>query len=383
MQKKILIISSLDDSTRAIYSILNNLSDKFDFYFLGSRGNLYNFFTEKNWPRGKIFLFKNILRFGAFKTRLFFIFKPLIQIYLFSILLVLKYKKKYQTIILVNINEKILISPLAKFLKIKVLWLESRDLEYSKLNKKIIKTFSKLARKNKIICLNSFFQKKIEKLGIATDNIEVISPGIKKQHKKYQETLFSKLAKNENNQVGRKFYTIGTITDLNDKEKIETLFSALKNSVDLITRVQLIIVGTGAYSPDNNPWAKWLAKKMGIETMVWFVTDTKNIKKWLDSFDIFVISSRFLNLDDFKNTLYAMESELAPIVPYDLGYEDLVIDGENGFFYDINKSETLTENIIKYYKNKRLSIDLGKNAREHVEKNFQIEKSLEKIKELL
>ena len=227
---------------------------------------------------------------------------------------------------------------MAKLFKIKVIWIETEDIDYSALNKKLLKNYIKLARKNKIICLNQIFKFKIETIGVASENIHVINPGIKNKHKKYQENIFSKIAKNNNNQLGKKFFTIGTISDLDDKAKIETLFSAFKNSMDMVPRMQLIIVGNGEYSPDKNPWAKWLAKKMEIETMVWFISDARNIKKWLDSFDIFVLSSRMLNLDDFKTCLYAMESELAPLVPSEIGFEELITNAKNGYFYDKEKS---------------------------------------------
>jgi glycosyltransferase involved in cell wall biosynthesis len=224
------------------------------------------------------------------------------------------------------------------------------------------------------------FKYKIENLGVSSDNIYVINPGIKNRHKKYQENIFSKMAKIESNQIGKKFFTIGTITDLNDKTKIETLFSAFKNSMDIVPRMQLILVGNGEFAPDNSPWAKWLAKKMEIDTMVWFVTDTSSIKKWLDSFDIFVLSSRILNLDDFKTCLYAMESELSPLVPAEIGYEGLINNGKNGYYYNINNTLSLSENIIKLYKNNRLRIDLGRNAKETVDTSFQITKTIEEFK---
>ena len=272
---------------------------------------------------------------------------------------------------------------MAKFLKIDLKWLETKNYNYKNLNKKILNKYIKLARENKIICLNESFKDKITTLGVPSKNISLINPGIKYKHKKYQENIFSKIAHNESQQIGKKFFTIGTISDLNDKAKIETLFSAFKNSMDVIPRMQLIIVGEGKYSPDKNPWAKWLAKKMEIETMVWFVTDTRNIKKWLDSFDVFVLSSRVLNLDDFKTCLYAMDANLAPLVPSDSGYENLIKNAKNGYFYDLNNSLSLSELIIKYYKNKRLSIELGKNAQIDVNNNFQITKTIEDFKKIL
>lgn len=383
MKKNILIFSSRNHLNHTFYSVLNSLSLDYNFSLLGVNGSFSNYFKEKNWKKKKIFLYKNLFETSKISLYLFFYTKPFLQIALFFKLLILKYKKKYHSIFLLNLNEKILVSPLAKLLKIKVIWIETEDIDYSALNKKLLKNYIKLARKNKIICLNQIFKFKIETIGVASENIHVINPGIKNKHKKYQENIFSKIAKNNNNQLGKKFFTIGTISDLDDKAKIETLFSAFKNSMDMVPRMQLIIVGNGEYSPDKNPWAKWLAKKMEIETMVWFISDARNIKKWLDSFDIFVLSSRMLNLDDFKTCLYAMESELAPLVPSEIGFEELITNAKNGYFYDINNSLSLSEHIIRYYKNRRLSINLGKNAKETVDNDFQITKTIEEFKKII
>ena len=383
MTKNILIFSSKKEKSHAFASVLNSLSLDYNFILYGRNGSLFDFFKEKKWVRKKTYLLKDIFESNKLQIFLFFLFKPFLQTFLFFKLLFLKYKKRFDTIFLLDINEKILITPLARLLKINLIWMEAEDIDYATQNKKVLKRYIKLARSIKIICLNEMFKFKISNLSIASENIFLIYPGIKKNHKKYQESIFSKIAKNENNQIGKKFFTIGTISDLDNKAKIETLFTAFKNSMDIIPRMQLILVGDGPYAPDNNPWAKWLAKKMGIDTMVWFVTDTTNIKKWLDSFDIFVLSSRILNLDDFKTCLYAMESELAPIVPFEIGFKDLVTESRNGCFYDINNSSTLTDNIIKYYKNRRMRIDMGKAAKETIENNFQIINTIEQFKKLV
>jgi len=383
MKKNILLISSQRDFSYTFYSTLKSLSDDYNFSLLSPAGSFRSFFKEKKWKRKSIFLYKNILEINKSSLLLFFLIKPFIQIYLFFFLLLIKYKKKYNSILLLDINEKILVSPLAKFLKLDVKWLVVKNYNYKALNKKILNKYTKFARENKIICLNKNFKDKITNLGVPDENISLINPGIKYKHKKYQENIFSKIAHNESQQIGKKFFTIGTISDLNDKTKIEVLFSAFKNSMDIVPRMQLIIVGEGKYSPDKNPWAKWLAKKMGIETMVWFVTDTRNIKKWLDSFDVFVLSSRILNLDDFKTCLYAMDANLAPLVPNGCGYDGLIENAKNGYFYDIDSSLSLSELIIKYYKNKRLSIELGKNAQIEVNNNFQITKTIEDFKKIL
>ena len=383
MKKNIIIFSSKKDFNHTFCSILNSLSVDYNFSLFGTSGSFFDYFKEKKWRKKRITLYKNLFKTNKVSLYLFFYLKAFLQIALFFKLLILKYKKKNQSVILLSINEKLLISPLSKMLKIKTIWLETEDIDYSGLNKKLLKNYIKLARKNKIICLNLTFKFRIETLGVSSKNIYIINPGIKEKHKKYQENIFSNLARNNNNQVGKKFFTIGTITDLDDKAKIETLFSSFKNSMDMVPRMQLIIVGNGKYSPDKNPWAKWLAKKMEIETMVWFISDTRNIKKWLDSFDIFVLSSRLLNLDDFKTCLYAMESELAPLVPAEVGYEDLILNAKNGYYYNINNSLNLSEHIIKYYKNKRLCINLGRNAKETVDNNFQITKTIEQFKKLI
>lgn len=383
MKKNILIFSSEKNQPNALLSILSYLSNDFSFELRGVPGHFFEFFKENKWPTKKRYFLKNYFKSNYFEIFLFSFLKPFLILFFFFELLIIKHKKKYSTIIFLGANEKLLLSPITKLLKINSFWLEAEDRDYKQVNKKIIKKIIKIGRRNKIICLNELFKSKIENLGISEDNIYLINPGIETRNNKYQENIFSKIAKNENNQVGKKFFTIGTITDLNDKTKIETLFSAFKNSMEIVPRMQLILVGEGEYAPDKNPWAKWLAKKMGIDTMVWFITDTKNLKKWLDSFDIFVLSSRVLKIDDYKTCLYAMESGLAPLAPSEAGFDDLIIDGKNGYKYNLNDSRTLSDLIIKLYKNRRLQIDLNMRAKEDVIKNFQAPIMLEKFKKIL
>ena len=176
----------------------------------------------------------------------------------------------------------------------------------------------------------------------------------------------------------RKYFTVGVITALNQKQKIETIFQAVKISAPMIPNIQLIIIGEG----EERKMLTWLAKKMEIENLVWLVGEQEQLKKWLDSFNVFLAAGSILTLDDYGNIIEAMAAGLPILAPRNIGLEDLVIENKTGALHEADNSEMLARQIIKLHQDKKLRQYLGRNGQERASQSFTFNKMVDEMEKI-
>lgn len=334
---------------------------------------------------------ENIKKFGVkkvflgprpntkFKSFLFFILLPGIFLAQFFNLWIIKRKKKIRAIICFNFSEKIIFTPLAKFFKLKILWIEYPDIIYSEKSRFLIIFFGICARWAKIIMFTSFSRMQIIlvlKSKFKKEKIRLIPFGIKLNQPNHQDTIFSSIAKNNQANFQKKYFTVGAVTNFRQPNQIENLFNAIKKCLEIIPNLQLIIVGDDLELISKVGQSKnlnWLAKKMGIDNAVWFVGEQSHLKKWLDSFDIFVATCERARFFDLSTVLKAMNSGL-PIIGFrNRGLDDIIDENNTGIMIDVGNSELLAQNIIRLYKDKGLRHKFSKNALQAID-NFTIGK---------
>ena len=378
MSKNILIINSSSGKNQSLINLFAELKQKgHTFYLLSSTANLYNQFKQKDWPAKKIYLGPNLK--NGINSLLFIILLPALLLAHLAFLAYHKFSKKITTIICFNWNEKIIITPIARILKLKVIWLELPNIDYKAKNKFLLWLYKFSAKGVAVVAFTGFIKMQLKNLGLSENNIKIIPPGIKLNQFRRQDTIFNKLAQTNQGNFHRKYFTVGTVTNLNYQQNIETLFRAVKICLTVIPNLQLIVVGDGT----ERKSLTWLAKKMGIDNLVWFVGEQNHLKKWLDSFDVFVVASETPNLADFDICLQAMAAGLPIIGPANLGLEDIIQENKAGFLIEKNNNEALAQQIIALQQNKHLRLRLGQEAKERVDKYFGVDKMVRQFEKII
>ncbi|OGF24473.1 hypothetical protein A3H66_00020 [Candidatus Falkowbacteria bacterium RIFCSPLOWO2_02_FULL_45_21] len=376
MPIKILIINSSADKQCLLLRTLKELGQKnFSFRLWSSRADLIGQFKKNCWPAKKVFLgpnLKNKPRLALFTVSLL-----LIQIGYLAALARLKIKHQVDLIICLNFNEKIIITAPAKLLGIKTVWLEAPDLNYRQMDKFLFHFYKINYQLAEIIAFNHCAKTQLASLGFDDKKIYIISPGAKPNP--YQENIFNKLAVQSQANFHRQYFTVGLITELSQKQKIETIFQAIKNCLPVIPNLQLIIIGEGRERKN----LLWLSKKMGIENLVWLVGKQEQLKKWLDSFDVFLAWNDPPKLDDYGHVLEAMAGGLPILGPRNVGLEDLIVENKTGSLIEVDNNEMLARHIIKLHQDKRLRLYLGKNGQERVNQFFTLNKMVAKMEQVL
>lgn len=376
MKKNILVVSSTDDKNQLLVNLFEQLANQgFGFLLVSSKVAPIKQFQLKNWLAKKTSLGPALD--SQFKTIIFLLVLPYWSIKFLARLLYYKYQKNLQIIICLNDREKIIFTPLAKLLKLKMIWLQLADNNLGQIKRPLLWLLRFYSHWSESATFSNFTKIQLINLGYKEKKIKVICPGISLSP--YQENLFTKLAQLEQKNFHRKYFTVGTVANLNKKQKIQTLFQAAEICLNIIPFLQLIIIGEG----EERKNLAWLAKKMGIDNLVWFVGEQNLVKKWLINFDLFVIATNQLQLDDYLHLLEAMAAGLPVIGPKNLGLEEIIEQNKTGCLIEIDNSEMLAGQIIKLQQNKTLRLQLGKNGSQRVEQFFTMEKMTSQFSKIL
>lgn len=263
MKQNILIANSRQEKNSFLEDLLVELEKKdFCFYLLASRSELLEQFKNKHWSARRAYFGPGLD--NNFKFIFFLVLFPFLLFYFTLKFLFLKYKLRIRTVICLNLNEKIIFSAVGVILKLKIIWLEDPDINYRRLPGAVLKCYKFFARRATIIAPTSLIREQLRGLNFSEDKIAVIFPGIKLGEARRQENIFYNLAKIEQVNHRRRYFTVGLVTNFSQPNQIETLLRAAKIILAVIPNLQLIIIGEGLN--DEKKQVGWAAKKSAWKT---------------------------------------------------------------------------------------------------------------------
>lgn len=333
---------------------------------------------EFNRSRSTKFI-SELLAKNKFFGFIFFLLLPLWWLMALAALFWTGQNKKCRIMICLGHFDKIFFTPVALLAGYKMIWLElpgSNHADWARAKKFLYKKYHK---KVKMVVFNSSDKQAILKYLDNAGNIKTIYPGIKSHELKYQDNLFNKLAHVDQADFRKKYFTVGTIIDLDRPNYIEVIMNAIEKSMEVLSNIQFIVVGPG----DEKKQFFWLAKKKKLENLIWFVGEQANLKRWFDSFDIFISCAKKTELADHFLMLQAMQSGLPVIAPADSGLDDIVYENKTGTLIEMDTSEMLVRQIIKLQQDKKLRQKLSELAKERVDQYFNLKTMIEDFKSIL
>lgn len=377
MPKNFLLLDSSGEKNKLIIDLCAALEKAgYNFVFLSS-GEKKN--GQTAGPAKKIYLGPSLKKAGLVLSLIILPWLILLNFYLAIKLLYYKLVKKIDGLICLGWKEKILFSPLAKLFNLSLVWLEFPNQNFNLINRLFFRWYKFNSRWAKIIVFNSRTKIKLQEAGLSTEKIKIIQPGIALKQYKYQDNIFSELAQAEQDHSRKKFFTLGTVLDLNQEQKVETLFHAIKKCISIIPNLQLIVIGEGTEKKN----LAWMAKKLEIDNLVWFVGRPEHLRKWLNNLDLFITAIDNPSLDDLLTVLRAMLAGL-PIISKELiGYEDIIYHLKTGLLVEADNSEAVAQNIIKLYQDKRKRRQFAQAAIERVKNHFSLNKTAEQFEKIL
>jgi glycosyltransferase involved in cell wall biosynthesis len=377
MDKNILIINSSPKGANELYDLWLELKKKsysFNLWYNNIHDALFLNFQKEGWATKKIFLGPKLN--NKFKIIIFVLLYPLLLIINLWRLLFLK---NINTLILLNWNEKIIFSPLARLLKRKTIWLQLPGCNCLATDKWLVKFIKLVSKKVRIISFTEFTKNQLSVLGISNSNHMVITPGINLNYNGRQENIFNELAESSKKNFRNKFFTIGTIAQLDHAHKIEVLLAAIKECSGVIENLQLVVVGEG----EEKKNLYWLAKKMNIDSLVWFVGQQQDINKWLSGLSAFISTNSSPTLEDLKMILSAQSRAIPVIGLSTTGMEDIIENNKTGVLVETNTGDAFAQKIIELEQNRDLGEKIGLTGQKNTIMNYTLEKMATKFYNVL
>lgn len=379
--KKVYIIDSNNTDLSCLIEAISNLSTKnFGFSLLSGSQISKNLFVSNNLNQKTISKIFSIKKF--WHLFIFLLISPILYFFFFTYLLFLKYSRKINTLVLLGTFEKVAFTKLGRFLRLSIIWLEFPEESFCPKNKLTNLILKNNSKKAKVITFSNKTQKQLLEKDWKKENISILPLGIKSKGLNEQENIFNKIAASESLLKKRKFFTVGTITNLNPKHlgnKMEIFFQAVKKALIIIPHMQIIIVGDG---PERKNLT-WLAKRMEIDNLLWLVGEQKNLKKWFDSFDIYITPINSLETKDLVLSLKAMDNGLPVIAPDNCGFETYIENQKNGILLDMEKSEFLAQELIALQQKKQKRESLCQACQKTITEKFSVDAMTNNLKKIL
>jgi len=233
-----------------------------------------------------------------------------------------------------------------------------------------------MTKADKVICVSNSIKEYIQSnYNTKEDKITVIPRGVDTQ-------LFSK----ENLDLDfinsfKKDYclenkfvisSIGRITQLKDYETFIKAINLIKQTNDNV--IALIVGGVRKDKEEYLNSLKKLLKELNLEKNIIFTGSQKNIAEIYSLSDVVVSSSK--KPESFGRAVAEAISLDKPVVATNHGgVKDIILENENGFFFEIGNIEELSEKILKA---KKLKFD-GYN---YIKKTFSLENMINKTIEV-
>ncbi len=209
----------------------------------------------------------------------------------------------------------------------------------------------------------------INTIGVAPNKITQIYNGVNNHRfhtKKIKSTEFGPTGFFDKNT-----FVIGSVGRMAAVKDYPTLVHAfiqiLKKQPSTRNHLRLLIVGEGI---TRNECIE-LAKKEGIENLVWFPGERTDIPALMQSMDLFVLPSLG---EGISNTILEAMSCGLPVVATNVGGNvELVKQGVTGRLIEAGNPTVMAEAILNYYTDAQLVKDHGAAARQQIETNFSMD----------
>lgn len=212
----------------------------------------------------------------------------------------------------------------------------------------------------------------IEKMGIKRDKISLISHGV-------DTASFSPFYRSEKLREKLEVFDSPVVVStrrMSNIHDVETLIKAIPIVLREIPNVVFIVIGDGEQKSKLTD----LARSLKVRNNIRFIGSVphEELSTYLASSEIYV-STSISDGGIAVSTLEAMACGLPPIITNVGDNNKWIKNGENGFIFEIKKSDELAHRIIFLLKNKETRIKFGKINRRIIEEKANYYEEMNKM----
>lgn len=123
------------------------------------------------------------------------------------------------------------------------------------------------------------------------------------------------------------------------------------------------------------------AKKEGVYDNLLFTGFITDIKSFMASIDIFLLTSLW---EGFGYVIVEAMAGEKPVIAFDISSNpEIIRDGENGYLIPFQDTDTFVEKINTLYRNPKLRSQMAKEARKTAVENFNMDYMVRQVEELI
>lgn len=159
-------------------------------------------------------------------------------------------------------------------------------------------------------------------------------------------------------------FIIGYVGRLNKDKGIPELIKAFLNLQENLSQIKLLLIG-----PLDNLNEKDIEIIKNHNDIIW-VDFVKDVSTYISLMSIFVFPSK---REGFPLSVIEASLLEKPVILSNIyGNRDSAIEGRTGYFFEIGQLERMQELISRYYNDKDLMTEHGRNGQEFVSKSFSM-----------
>lgn len=303
--------------------------------------------------------------------------KDLLKAFLIHPYLITTYIKKikelekeeiFDLICLQSMTEKIFLTPFLKILNYKIVWLEHGPL-FKTRRAKVIKILYKVICNftNKIITVSKDTEKDLVSGGINKNKIETVYIGVNIE---YFAPLSKKEIENEKQRlrIPQEDFIVGFLGSINREKGIEEFICVAGEILKLFGNTTFLIIGDG-------PLLKNMRERNKNKNFI-FSGFIEDVKKHIGIMNILFFPTK--HHEGISISLLEAMSMGVPVFANDIGgNNELVKNNKTGQLYQVNKYKAaqLARKILEFLNSDKRQ-EIGKNARDSVIKDFNINKNV-------
>ncbi len=258
--------------------------------------------------------------------------------------LILLASRKQRTLIFTGLTEKILLTPWARLLRFRVIWLEDEFYPPSFTSNIYSLWFRLCARMSELIATSHAIANHLHNdIKVPQRCVTVIGRIVNIDHIKQQTDLYENMVQQDYQVHNKALFVIGFIGELETANGVEYLLKAIEYFKELIPHFQIIIVGDGPQKKS----LMWLSKMLRLDTHIRFVGNQDNIQRWYNYFNVLVYP-RTQRLA-FATTVAEAMSAGIPVVTFDVDGVREVVNHQGGMVVPVGATERMAEAIFQLY----------------------------------
>lgn len=338
-------------------------------FFVGSCSVLLQEFRKRGWPAHKWYAGKEPV--ALWSLLVFPITAIPAWLGMLGILVAYRVRRKTKIVYCLTLTEKVLITPWARLLGMKVIWVEhvapGRWLRLNPLRLLYILCAPLAA----IVVISQNIYRELRKLTVSASSLTLIYNGVDlNPYRDFQRRTFH----------WSKQFLVGTIGRLEPEKGQAYLLRAFQTFLSMVPHARLLMAGDGS---QRGP-LEWLARQLGIERSVQFVgfQPPEHIPKWLMSFDCFALPSTVR--ESFGIVLLEALAAQCPVVASNLGgIPEIIQHNVNGLLVPPADTEALFQALLAVYQHPDGAQERAENGRRTVEERFSLSMMQEHMMELM